>query len=37
VFQHQNPTKIVGALCMMVHEDASVEEALGFLDDNEVG
>jgi predicted phospho-2-dehydro-3-deoxyheptonate aldolase len=31
VFQHKNPTKIVGALCKIVHENASVEEALEFL------
>ena len=32
VFQHQNPTKIVKALCSLVHEDATVEEALKVLD-----
>jgi class I fructose-bisphosphate aldolase len=31
VFQHKNPTKIVGALCMIVHEKAGVDEALEFL------
>ncbi|MBW1806214.1 MAG: class I fructose-bisphosphate aldolase family protein [Deltaproteobacteria bacterium] len=31
VFQHQNPTRIVEALCMIVHKDASVDEALGFM------
>lgn len=28
VFQHENPTKIVRALCMIVHGGASVDEAL---------
>ncbi len=32
VFQHKNPAKMVKALCMIVHENASVEEALKFLD-----
>ena len=31
VFQHKNPTKMVKALCMIVHEGKSVEEALEFL------
>ncbi|MBW1979723.1 MAG: class I fructose-bisphosphate aldolase family protein [Deltaproteobacteria bacterium] len=31
VFQHQNPTRIVGALCMIMHEDSPVEEALAYL------
>jgi class I fructose-bisphosphate aldolase len=31
VFQHQNPTKIVRALCMLVHENATVDEALDFM------
>jgi DhnA family fructose-bisphosphate aldolase class Ia len=31
VFQHQNPTKIVRALCMLVHENATVTEALDFM------
>jgi len=31
VFQHKNPTRIVGALSMIVHEDASVDEALEYL------
>jgi len=31
VFQHNNPTKIVTALSMIVHQDASVDDALGFL------
>ena len=26
-FQHENPTKMIEALCKMVHEGASVEEA----------
>ena len=28
VFQHSDPTKMVEALCMIVHENASVDEAL---------
>ena len=32
VFQHQNPTRIVRALCMVVQENASVDEALKYLD-----
>jgi len=31
VFQHQNPTRIVRALSMIVHEGADVEKALDFL------
>ena len=31
VFQHQNPTKIVRALCMLVHENASVDQALAYM------
>ena len=31
VFQHQNPTKIVQALCMIVHQKASVDDALAVL------
>lgn len=31
VFQHQNPTKIVRALHMIVHENARVEEALNYI------
>jgi len=31
VFQHDNPTKIVKALHMIVHENATVEEALEYL------
>jgi class I fructose-bisphosphate aldolase len=30
-FQHDNPEKIVAALCKMVHENASVDEAVEFL------
>ena len=30
-FQHEKPEKMVTALCKMVHEDASVEEAIGIL------
>jgi class I fructose-bisphosphate aldolase len=33
VFQHKSPNKIVGALCMIVHKNASVEEALEFLNE----
>ena len=31
VFQHQSPTKIVAALCMIVHKDATLNEALELL------
>ena len=31
VFQHRNPSKMVKALCMIVHENTSVDEALEFL------
>lgn len=31
VFQHKNPTRIVGALSMIVHKNATVDEALEFL------
>ena len=31
VFQHDNPTKIVKALFMIVHNDATVDEALNYL------
>ena len=31
VFQHKNPTRIVGALAMIVHKKANVDEALDFL------
>jgi len=30
-FQHKNPEKIVGALCKMVHESVSIEEAVKIL------
>jgi len=30
-FQHKKPEKMVAALCKMVHEDASIEEAIGIL------
>lgn len=30
-FQHDNPEKIVAALCKMVHEDATVDQAVEFL------
>ena len=32
VFQHKNPTRIVRALCMLVHENAGVDEALKSLE-----
>lgn len=35
IFQHQNPTKIVKALSMIVHKDALVEEALDYMNNNE--
>ncbi len=31
VFQHQDPTRMVGAVSMIVHEDATVDEASAFL------
>ncbi|RLC30746.1 MAG: fructose-bisphosphate aldolase [Deltaproteobacteria bacterium] len=31
VFQHDNPTRIVRALCMIVHHNATVDEALNYL------
>ncbi len=34
VFQHKNPTKIVKALCMIVHENATVDEALDFMNND---
>ncbi len=34
VFQHKNPDKIVRALSMIVHDDASVDDALNFLNGN---
>ncbi|GAF70255.1 unnamed protein product [marine sediment metagenome] len=30
-FQHKKPDKIIEALCKMVHEGASVEEAMAIL------
>jgi len=35
VFQHKNPTAIVAALCMVVHQNASVDEALEYLESQE--
>jgi predicted phospho-2-dehydro-3-deoxyheptonate aldolase len=35
VFQHQNPTRVVAALCMVVHKNATVEQALEFLSSNQ--
>ena len=32
-FQHKNPTKIIEALCKMVHENASVAEAIAIIGD----
>jgi len=37
VFQHPNPTKMVTALCMVVHKNATVAGALNFLNSNEEG
>ena len=34
IFQHADPTRIVGAISMVVHEDATVEEASAFLSGN---
>ena len=31
VFQHRDPTRMVGAISLLVHENASVKEALSFL------
>jgi class I fructose-bisphosphate aldolase len=31
IFQHQNPTRMVGAISMIVHEEATVEQASAFL------
>jgi len=31
IFQHRDPTRMVGAISLIVHENASVEEALSFL------
>lgn len=35
VFQHENPARIVAALCMIVHKNAPVDEALEFLNNNQ--
>ena len=37
VFQHPDPTKMVAALAMIVHQDASVDEAVEFLHTNNGG
>jgi len=34
IFQHADPTRMVGAISMIVHENASVEEAAAFLNSN---
>jgi class I fructose-bisphosphate aldolase len=34
VFQHANPTKIVRALCMLVHENARIEPVLKYLQED---
>jgi len=31
VFQHRNPSRMVGAISLLVHENSSVDEALSFL------
>jgi len=31
IFQHREPSRMVGAISLIVHENAGVEEALGFL------
>jgi class I fructose-bisphosphate aldolase len=31
VFQHRDPTGIIGAMSMLVHEESSIDEALSFL------
>jgi class I fructose-bisphosphate aldolase len=36
VFQHRNPTRMVGAISLLVHENSTVEEALAFLQTQEV-
>ncbi len=36
VFQHRNPTRMVGAISLLVHENSTVEEALAFLQTPEV-
>jgi len=30
-FQHKNPEKIVGALCKMVHNNATIDEAIAMI------
>jgi class I fructose-bisphosphate aldolase len=34
VFQHQDPTRMVGAISMIVHENATAHEASAFLNGN---
>ena len=36
VFQHRNPTRMVGAISLLVHENSTVEEALACLQTPEV-
>jgi class I fructose-bisphosphate aldolase len=31
VFQHRDPSRMVGAISLLVHENSGVEEALSFL------
>ena len=31
IFQHRNPSRMVGAISLLVHENANVEEALSLL------
>jgi class I fructose-bisphosphate aldolase len=35
VFQHSNPTRIVAALSMIVHKNATVDQALSYLNENQ--
>ena len=35
VFQHDNPARIVEAFCMIVHKDATVDEALEYLNNGQ--
>ncbi len=37
VFQHRNPTRMVGAISMLVHENSTVDEALAFLQTADMG
>jgi len=37
VFQHQNPSKIVRALSMIVHDNGTVDEALAYLENGKGG